>query len=450
MQDKNQLTFDGFHPTFFFNQEADETLYSLIARYHKISGFSKSSITSNSFFGFPRAAVHAGIPMGLQQLKLALSLKISSREILRSQTIAGLYLPFLNADNQSHFIGRRELAPLHGIPNKLGLTGSRILLAHPLKYCPHCVESDQIKFGFSYWHLQHQYPGIWICSEHHSPLQKKIRTKSEEVEWITAPNKSEIFTSCDYSVQQKEFLIRLSEIVHWFVSIDCIDVGTLKHLVSTELLDQGISNSSTEIDHSTLSQWAFKAISCQLPKQNDEFTALKNEKWVYELVIGNSIAHPIQWALILTALFTVQDLNHKYKHTSDPQVVCKEKSSSQEITFPTISSELFQDIYIVLGTGCDIQRASKNVGISRQTLYAILATDSDLSNRWLLAKQENLRSKNRQSLISLIDRTTIEIRSESLSSNPKLIRWLVKNDLPWLQEVLARYEQPASTLGFLF
>jgi hypothetical protein len=46
------------------------------------------------------------------------------------------------------------------------------------QYCEHCVASDRKKFGTSYWHLEHNLPGISHCIKHQCPLHQIDKVKS--------------------------------------------------------------------------------------------------------------------------------------------------------------------------------------------------------------------------------------------------------------------------------
>lgn len=49
---------------------------------------------------------------------------------------------------------------------KTAIGHSKFRLFYGLNYCPLCVQVDIEKFGFSYWHIIHQIPGIQVCHLH--------------------------------------------------------------------------------------------------------------------------------------------------------------------------------------------------------------------------------------------------------------------------------------------
>jgi len=53
---------------------------------------------------------------------------------------------------------------------RLGILTSRFRSNHPLKACEACMASDRQVHGWAYWHIEHQYPGVWTCPIHKTLL----------------------------------------------------------------------------------------------------------------------------------------------------------------------------------------------------------------------------------------------------------------------------------------
>lgn len=53
----------------------------------------------------------------------------------------------------------------------LGITASRVGGHHPLKACPTCMETDLATHGHAFWHIEHQFPSVFVCAEHGTPLR---------------------------------------------------------------------------------------------------------------------------------------------------------------------------------------------------------------------------------------------------------------------------------------
>lgn len=44
---------------------------------------------------------------------------------------------------------------------------------HPWRWCPKCVEADQLQFGTAYYHRNHQLPGVHTCYKHGCSLNEE-------------------------------------------------------------------------------------------------------------------------------------------------------------------------------------------------------------------------------------------------------------------------------------
>lgn len=53
----------------------------------------------------------------------------------------------------------------------LGITTTHVKHAKVLRYCADCVTQDRAQYGETYWHRQHQLPGVLVCPKHGIPLQ---------------------------------------------------------------------------------------------------------------------------------------------------------------------------------------------------------------------------------------------------------------------------------------
>ena len=149
----------------------DETLFSLISRHHHFWGHSIAARTSELLFGHTRAGSHHDFPNRLQSfVDRTHGCYGDVASIARSQTLLRFYLPFLppsEIDNAVDCIAGNSVAHLK---LRLGILTSRFRANHPLKACSLCMESDLRETGGAYWHLSHQYPGVWMCLQHAEPL----------------------------------------------------------------------------------------------------------------------------------------------------------------------------------------------------------------------------------------------------------------------------------------
>ncbi|MFA0661423.1 TnsD family Tn7-like transposition protein [Vibrio splendidus] len=46
------------------------------------------------------------------------------------------------------------------------LVSSRLNFGNTIKYCPRCLESDRLKYGYGVWYTNHQISGVTVCPKH--------------------------------------------------------------------------------------------------------------------------------------------------------------------------------------------------------------------------------------------------------------------------------------------
>lgn len=150
-----------------------ETLFSLISRQHRLSGRRLAAETCRIFFGSARGGSQHDFPTCLDELAHRTGgLLGSAEEFATRGTLLRFYAPFKSQAIVESCVAAMRGPSLGSLKFKLGLLTSRFRAHHPLKYCRSCVEVDAATEGSAYWHVEHQYPGVWVCSQHHRPLEE--------------------------------------------------------------------------------------------------------------------------------------------------------------------------------------------------------------------------------------------------------------------------------------
>lgn len=146
-----------------------ETIYSLLVRHQLISGYSPRQFLTN-LFGKCRLSIHPYLPAYLQVLVNHGYAKPSW--LMHHHTLLRLFAFFL--PSQAHQIHQAMLCHNGSAPTTSALlphTKGGALLS--LKECPCCAHEDLKQHGFSYWHTDHQIPGITACARHGVKLLKR-------------------------------------------------------------------------------------------------------------------------------------------------------------------------------------------------------------------------------------------------------------------------------------
>jgi len=86
--------------------------------------------------------------------------------IARDRTLLRFYRPFLHPAQVTLAEQTMCGSSVAHLKYQLGLLTSRFRANHPLKACLTCMQCDVEEHGWAYWHLCHQFPGVWICPTH--------------------------------------------------------------------------------------------------------------------------------------------------------------------------------------------------------------------------------------------------------------------------------------------
>jgi len=149
----------------------DETLFSLLTRFHRLTGNRLASDTCRMLFGRGRQGCQHDLPSYLDELVRRTNGALGDADHLaRLRTILPFYFPLKSADIASDAVAALRSGAAASLKYRLGILSSRFRAHHPLKACPLCMECDESEHGAAYWHLPHQYPGVWMCPHHNLPL----------------------------------------------------------------------------------------------------------------------------------------------------------------------------------------------------------------------------------------------------------------------------------------
>lgn len=150
---------------------ADETLYSLVVRYHKLSANGSYRRTSQDLFGAYSRTCGSIVPCCLGALSQRLASAYSVTELIDRFTLLPLYEPFLSDATYSAACITMAGSDGTGLKMALGITASGFLKYASLRYCPSCVREDTQHCGVAYWHRIHQALGTCICPHHAEVLR---------------------------------------------------------------------------------------------------------------------------------------------------------------------------------------------------------------------------------------------------------------------------------------
>lgn len=239
---------DLFGKTAYLAWLPGETLFSLVSRHHFFWGHPLSSRTCEQFFGHGRAGSQHDFPSCLSKfVELTFGRYGNVEQIAKQHTLLAYYASFLRESELKNAIVTMSGDNVKHLKFRLGILTSRFRANHPLKACPDCMREDRAKFGWTYWHIDHQYPGIWICSKHGKLLRESLlkATGVERFQWHlpTEDQFRELSTENFHAIQKVHpVLLSFSKLVIGLVAPSAertIDALRLHELYRSELLRRG-------------------------------------------------------------------------------------------------------------------------------------------------------------------------------------------------------------------
>lgn len=159
-------------PAFLPDLIDGEMLFSWAARYHRLSGGVLARESSHRLFGDAQAGLRHDFPANLGRFAQITAYILGSAEVLANKhTLLAYFSPFLDQERYRSVLAQMLSPRVSKLKATLGILPSRVGAIHPLKACRACMQEDMLTFGVTLWHLQHQFPAVWVCRQHGEPLE---------------------------------------------------------------------------------------------------------------------------------------------------------------------------------------------------------------------------------------------------------------------------------------
>ncbi|MTI47819.1 MAG: hypothetical protein FH761_08260 [Firmicutes bacterium] len=157
---------------YFSRLYEDEILYSVLARYHFVSGGNNLKDTIIKVFGNNSVIPTIEFPTHLEYLTMNLGkyTNITSEILIENHTILPFYSVFNYKERIKEISQEMKYGDGKGIKHKIGYIAGSIGNKKGLYYCPLCLKEEYNKFGEGYFHRLHQLQGVHICNKHIRPL----------------------------------------------------------------------------------------------------------------------------------------------------------------------------------------------------------------------------------------------------------------------------------------
>lgn len=172
----------------------DETLYSIIARYHMHTGNIYHKNTIDDLFG---GETHIGItnaPFYIHRGGLYSKIKSvfkSVNDVIYNHTAYPTIVFFMTRSKKQEVLKLLKSKT----PSKSGRSSliHHISVDNYLKHCPMCMQNDISFYGETYWHRIHQIDGVMVCPIHKVLLKRtKYNIRKNH---FTLPSEKNLFVN---------------------------------------------------------------------------------------------------------------------------------------------------------------------------------------------------------------------------------------------------------------
>jgi predicted transcriptional regulator len=148
----------------------DETLYSWLGRCAAGKGYPSIRNAMQILLGSENKQLSSLFCNVIPELSALTNM--NHHVLIEDHTILPIFRSFITEG----LYQTAQTAMLNGetscLDKLLSTTANRMKLNPPLRYCPHCCALDETKFGFPYWRVEHQLPGVYLCTKHQQLLQE--------------------------------------------------------------------------------------------------------------------------------------------------------------------------------------------------------------------------------------------------------------------------------------
>lgn len=467
-----------------------ETLFSLLSRQHQLSGFTVAARTSERFFGNTCAGAQHDFPNRLATLIQRTNGQFGTlEEIASNRTLLAFYRAFISLDECRHAMECMAGNSVAHLKLRLGILTSRFRAHHPLKACPECMDEDVLTTGWTYWHLEHQYPGVWVCAKHTRFLlaSKFKATGVQRFQWIL-PRLEALTDEHDFNAKEvlQQRLLSLAQLIESLVQTGAskpLSMSALYLVYRDNLASRGWITKSGNLRMNEIAKEFLQHV--EPLRLVNEFQGLPRNTQEAFAMLGRMFrpprtgTHPLRHIVMIGWLFgdaanffeACRSLECK-KTSRLPDVVAEPAEDSRRIELhrlltvdklsaraaaktlsvdtqtvliwarqmglktPTrakkMSSALTAKVVSALRKGLDKKEVVWQSGLSESTVNRVLLSDRDLHQAWQAARVDQARQRARQAWLALLEPGQNSGVKWIRSLEPQAYAWLYRNDRVWL------------------
>ena len=484
----------------------DETLFSLVSRYHRISGNRLASTTCRAFFGHTRQGSAHDFPCRLDEFTRNTQGCFGSTEsLIDSRTVLPFFFPLSSPELIADAIASMRSNAIGSLKYKLGLLTSRFGAAFPLKACASCMDFDRAESGVAYWHREHQLPGVWVCAKHECLLLQSTMKATGRLRFgWHLPEERRLVAAFENpsfgpSLEPAHAIARLARAAVAWAQLPKgfrFDISRLERCYRERLVRYGLASSAGRLQNSALAR-SFLDISRQLavaPELQCFATTLEEARSQATRFFHrtSSVGHPLRHLMVVAWLFeSWDDFIGQYAHiepTEESRDPGSENAAESRDVLPTavdyqpgqsaretarnlgvdvatamvrlaragiaverrpkkIGREMRNRMIVKLRAGCDKSEICSAFGVSDSSVNRLLHTEVGLYDAWLVARSRRAKTAARKDWDKQLTACPLSPIAELRAIEPAVYAWLYRHDRAWLAERNSRHAGPSAHGG---
>lgn len=455
-----------------------ETIYSYLIRHCLSDGYPTISSSLANYFDCTSKQWSAQFPSFIPRISELSG--VPTIQLINNHTVFPAYRHFMPLNLIKQIERLLTFGGDMNLESKMSLTANRIKREGVLKFCPLCVQQDEMKFGWIYWHVEHQLPGVLACTHHGCSLMSVLTNRKK---LLLPPTINTTFIYAEFKALK---ISQLSEDL-FKLKIPAWSFETLKDIYKRRLLERELATHNHTV-RIRLKRWRTDLRAYWKPIGNAaqvKTILAQSNSWQFpaNAIYGrDKVLHPLKHLLIIGHLFdTLEDFlsfsqSFDFDDTCKPnteamrkgqlQVEVEEKPDAQIIELLEKGSSMrsiaveckvshgyvkklaqvnhidfdrrtqFIDdlvrrtIWRKLFIGESTESIAQKVGVSKGAVEQVLSCNPELV--WLRKKIRYFKARqtHRQNVTESMQKynTRKDIRSENSAS----YAWLYKNDHEWL------------------
>jgi hypothetical protein len=361
----------------------DETIHSMVTRFHLRSGHPSTRDTKFQLFQADIALVVGAFPSKLAKLAAVFHPEESQylSDLIFKHTNLPYFAPFITDAMLSSAVSAMKGNGRPRIKPALGFYQGGVPEPRWLRYCPDCLFAQQTSEGHGYWQRVHQLPGVTVCPEHQCQLIES------NISSIGGPVVAQDFMLPEAAGTRNLAVVALGksanltarlshELVH--AGLTSIHPSTRMWIYKTRLAEIGYG-SFHDLNH--------EAIRADLEKfwGNNYLQSLgmhptENVRWswlrkVYQQPVAN--AHPVKHLLLIGMLFnSIGDYAEYCKSWGKAKM--QAAVIPRQLIKPSSWLELLPQMYEQ--NGGNITAIANALKVSTQTIHVLLACANRMRN----------------------------------------------------------------------